>query len=100
MNQQAMMRLKKMQKQMMEAQEKLEQTVFTGTAGGGMVSVEIKGSHEVVSVKIDPDALESKDDIEMIEDSIVAALNDATKKIEEESQKALGGFGGGLGGLF
>lgn len=100
MNQQAMMRLKKMQKQMMEAQEKLEQTVFTGTAGGGMVSVEMKGSHEVLSVKIDPDALESKDDIEMIEDSIVAALNDATKKIEEESQKALGGFGGGLGGLF
>lgn len=81
MNQQAMMRLKKMQKQMMEAQEKLEATVFTGTAGGGMVTVEVKGNHEVVSVKIDPDALESKDDIEMIEDTIVAALNDATKKI-------------------
>lgn len=100
MNQQAMMRLKKMQKQMMEAQEKLEQTVFTGTAGGGMVSVEVKGTHEVVSIKIDPEALESKDDIEMIEDSLVAALNDANKKIEAESQKALGGFGGGFGGLF
>ena len=56
MNQQAMMRLKKMQKQMMEAQEKLESTVFQGTAGGGMVTVEVKGTHEVVSVKIDPDA--------------------------------------------
>ena len=100
MNQQAMMRLKKMQKQMMEAQEKLESTVFTGTAGGGMVTVEVKGNHDVVSVKIDPDALESKEDIEMIEDTIVAALNDASKKIEAESQKALGGFGGGLGGLF
>lgn len=100
MNQQAMMRLKKMQKQMMEAQEKLESTMFTGTAGGGMVTVEVKGNHEVVSVKIDPDALESKEDIEMIEDTIVAALNDASKKIEAESQKALGGFGGGLGGLF
>ncbi|MCI9182815.1 MAG: YbaB/EbfC family nucleoid-associated protein [Acholeplasmatales bacterium] len=100
MNQQAMMRLKKMQKQMMEAQEKLEATVFTGTAGGGMVTVEVKGNHEVVSVKIDPDALESKDDIEMIEDTIVAALNDATKKLEAESQKVLGGFGGGFGGLF
>ena len=100
MNQQAMMRLKKMQKQMMEAQEKLEATVFTGTAGGGMVTVEVKGNHEVVSVKIDPDALESKDDIEMIEDTIVAALNDATKKLETESQKVLGGFGGGFGGLF
>ena len=100
MNQQAMMRLKKMQKQMMEAQEKLEATVFTGTAGGGMVTVEVKGNHEVVSVKIDPDALESKDDIEMIEYPIVAALNDATKKLEAESQKVLGGFGGGFGGLF
>lgn len=95
-----MMRLKKMQKQMMEAQEKLEQTVFSGTAGGGMVRVEVKGTHEVVRISIDPDALESKDDIEMIEDSIVAALNDAMKKIDEESQKALGGFGGGFGGLF
>ena len=100
MNQQAMVRLKKMQKQMMEAQEKLEATVFTGTAGGGMVTVEVKGNHEVVSVKIDPDALESKDDIEMIEDTIVAALNDGTKKLEAESQKVLGGFGGGFGGLF
>lgn len=100
MNQQAMMRLRKMQKQMEEAQAKLESTVFTGTAGGGMVTVEVKGTHEVVSVKIDPDALESKEDIEMIEDTIVAALNDANKKIDAESQKVLGGFGGGFGGLF
>ena len=100
MNQQAMMRLRKMQKQMEEAQEKLESTVFTGTAGGGMVTVEVKGSHDIVSVKIDPDALESKDDIEMIEDTIVAALNDANKKIESETQKVMGAFGGGFGGLF
>ena len=100
MNQQAMMRLKKMQKQMMDAQKQLEETVFTGTAGGGMVTVEVKGTHEVLKVTIDPDALESKEDIEMIQDSIVAALNDANKKLESESQKLLGGFGGGLGGLF
>ena len=100
MNQQAMMRLKKMQKQMMDAQKQLEESVFTGTAGGGMVTVEVKGTHEVLSVTIDPDALESKEDIEMIQDSIVAALNDANRKLESESQKLLGGFGGGLGGLF
>ena len=100
MNQQAMMRLKKMQKQMMDAQKQLEETVFTGTAGGGMVTVKLKGTHEVLSIEIDPDALESKEDIEMIQDSIVAALNDANKKLESESQKLLGGFGGGLGGLF
>lgn len=97
MNQQAMMRLKKMQKQMMEAQNKLEASVFTGTAGGGMVTVEVKGTHEVLSVKIDPDALESKEDIEMIEDTIVAALNDANKKLEDATQKIMGGFGGGMG---
>ena len=99
MNQQAMMRLKKMQKQMMDAQKQLEETVFTGTAGGGMVTVQVKGTHEVVSVTIDPGALESKEDIEMIQDTIVAALNDASKKIDSESQKLLGGFGGGLGGF-
>ena len=95
MNQQQIMRIKKMQKQMMEAQEKLESTVFTGTAGGGAVAVEVRGDHEVVSVKIDPEALE--DDVEMVQDMIVSALNDANKKIEAESQKLLGGFGGGMG---
>lgn len=95
MNQQQMMRLRKLQKQMEEAQAKLEATVFKGTAGGGVVSVEIKGSHEVVSVTIDPEA--AKDDIEMVQDMVVIALNDAIKKIEEESSKIMGGFGGGLG---
>ena len=95
MNQQQMMRLRKLQKQMEEAQAKLEATVFKGTAGGGVVSVEVKGSHEVVSVTIDPEA--AKDDIEMVQDMVVIALNDAIKKIEEESSKIMGGCGGGLG---
>ena len=98
MNQQAMMRLKKMQKQMMEAQEKLEATVFTGTAGGGAITVKVKGSHEVVSVEIDEDL--AKDDLEMVQDMLVIALNEANKKIEAETQKSLGGFGGGFPGLF
>jgi DNA-binding YbaB/EbfC family protein len=92
MNQQQMMRLKKMQKQMMEAQEKLVSTVFTGSAGGGVVTVEVKGSYEVVSVTVDPEA--AADDLEMAQDMIVLALNDANKKSEAESQKLLGGFGG------
>ncbi len=95
MNQQQMMKLRKMQKQMMEAQEKLEQTVFSGTAGGGVVVAEVKGNHDVVSIKIDPEA--AADDLEMVQDMIVLAINDANKKIEEESQKLLGGFGGGMG---
>ena len=95
MNQQQMMKLRKMQKQMMEAQEKLEQTVFSGTAGGGVVVAEVKGNYDVVSIKIDPEA--AADDLEMVQDMIVLAINDANKKIEEESQKLLGGFGGGMG---
>ena len=95
MNQQQMMKLRKMQKQMQEAQEKLEATVFTGTAGGGVVVAEVKGSHEVVSVKIDPEA--AADDLEMVQDMVVLAINDAVKKIDEESQRLLGGFGGGMG---
>ena len=90
-----MMKLRKLQKQMEEAQAKLEATVFKGTAGGGVVQVEVKGNHEVVSVTIDPEA--AKDDIEMVQDMIVIAMNDAIKKIEEESSKIMGGFGGGLG---
>ena len=95
MNQQQMMRLRKLQKQMEEAQAKLEATVFKGTAGGGVVTVEVKGNHEVVSVTIDSEA--AKDDIEMVQDMIVIALNDAIKKIEAESSKIMGGLGGGLG---
>jgi DNA-binding YbaB/EbfC family protein len=95
MNQAQMMRLRKMQKEMMEAQERLEQTVFTGTAGGGVVKVSVKGNHEVVSVEIDEEA--AKDDIEMVQDMIVLAMNDANKKIEAETQKSLGGFGAGMG---
>ena len=95
MNQQQMMKLRKLQKQMEEAQAKLEATVFKGTAGGGVVQVEVKGNHEVVSVTIDPEA--AKDDIEMVQDMVVIALNDAMKKIDEESSKIMGGFGGGLG---
>ena len=90
-----MMKLRKMQKQMMEAQEKLEQSIFTGTAGGGVVAAKVKGTHEVVEVIIDPEA--AKEDIEMVQDMIVLAINDANKKVEAESQKLLGGFGGGMG---
>ena len=74
MNQAAMMKIRKMQKEMMDAQKRIAETVFTGKSGGGMVEIQMTGEHEVKSVKIDPEALESKEDIEMIEDSLVAAL--------------------------
>ncbi len=99
MNQQAMMKLRKMQKQMQEAQARLEETVYEGTAGGGMVKVQVKGSHEVLSIVIDPEAFESKDDIEMIQDTIVAAINDAVKKLEKDAEETMGQFTGGFGGF-
>lgn len=101
MNQQMMMRLRKMQKQLEEAQAKLQSTVFTGTAGG-IVTVKMKGTHEVLSVEIDPEAFESKEDIEMIQDSIVSAINDANRQLEAETAKVLGPYTsmGGMGGLF
>ena len=100
MNQQAMLRLKKMQKEMMAKQNELMETVFTGTAGGGMVEVKVKGDHTVVSINVDEDAFESKEDIEMIQDTIVAALNDANKKIEQKTAEVMGPFAGGMPGLF
>lgn len=99
MNQQAMMKLRKMQKQMEETQKEIENSVYKGSAGGGMVNVEIKGTHEVLSVKIDPEAFESKDDIEMIEDTVVAAINDAFKKLEKDTEEKMGAFTGGFGGF-
>ncbi len=100
MNQRAMMQLRKMQKEMMEAQERIHNTEFTGTAGGGMVKVVMKGDYQVLSVNIDEDAFESKDDLEMIQDSLTAAFNDCIKQINKKTEEDLGGFQAGLGGLF
>lgn len=88
-----------MQKQMEEQQKALEEKEFTATAGGGAVEVTISGKREVTKVKLDPDAVDP-DDVEMLEDLIVAATNEALRKVEQESaavmSKLTGGFGGGL----
>lgn len=100
MNQAAMMKIRKMQKEMMEAQKRIEETVYTGRSAG-IVEVQMTGAHEVKSVKIDPEAFESKDDIEMIQDAVAAAVQDCISQIERASQEAMGAFGNmGLGGLF
>ncbi len=96
MNQQAMMRLRKMQQQMEQAQKELESTVFSGTAGGGVVKIDMTGAHEVVKVTIDKDAVESSEDIDMLEDTLVAAFNDAIKKIDEKTNQTMGAFTNGL----
>src|ERR1700692_3576181 len=92
MNMQAMM------KQAQQMQEKLAQEValirVEGTAGGGMVSVKMDGHKNVLGVKIDP---EVAGDVEMLQDLVMAACNEATKKVEEQSQKIMGGMLGGMG---
>ena len=94
-------KIKKMQREMQEAQRRLEESVFTGTAGGGMVKVEATGDKRIISVEIDEDVL-NPEDKEMIQDTIVAAINDVMRKIDEETQDVMGAFTGGMGmpGLF
>lgn len=92
-----MKQAQRMQRQMEESQKELAEKEFTATAGGGAVEITVSGSKEITKVHIDPDAVDP-DDVEMLEDIIVAAANEAMKKVDEETQKAMGGLTGGLGG--
>ena len=93
-NMQAMMRqAQKMQQDAMKAKEELDNTVFEGSASGGMVKVEINGAFEMQSIKINPEVVDS-DDVEMLEDLIVAAYNDAKSKAEDDKAQKMGAFGG------
>ena len=101
--QQLMQQAQKMQQQLAEAQAELASSEVTGTAGGGLVTVTMTGGGEVRSVKIDPKAVDA-DDVETLEDLIVAALanaGDNMRKLTEEKMgplaQGLGGLGGGLG---
>ncbi len=98
MNAAMMGKIRKMQKELQEAQQKIQETVFVGTSGG-VCKVEMKGTHEVLKVTIDKDAFESKDDIEMIEDALTSAYNDALKQIEEATAKMMGPYASMLGGI-
>ena len=81
----------------------METKEFTATAGGGAVEVTVSGTKKVLSLKLDEEAVDP-DDVEMLEDLIVAALNEALEKVDAESSSAMskltGGMGGGMPGLF
>ena len=94
-----MKQAQKMQKQMEEAQAELEASEYTATAGGGAVEVTISGSKEITSIKFDPEVVDP-DDIEMLEDLTMAAVNEAIRKIEEVSAQKMSKITGGMGGLF
>lgn len=94
-----MKQAQKMQKQMEESQKELETKEFTATAGGGAVEVTVSGKKEVTKVKLAEEVVDP-DDIEMLEDLIVAATNEALRKMEEATTSAMARLTGGLGGGF
>ncbi len=90
--QQLMKQAQQMQERM---QKQMAELKVEATAGGGMVTVVMNGAKQVLSLKIDPEAV-SKDDVEMLQDLILAAINDAQRKADEAMQKSMGGMLGGL----
>ncbi len=93
-NMQAMMRqAQKMQQDAMKAKEELDNSVFDGSASGGLVQVQINGKFEMLSVKIDSSIVDPED-VEMLEDMVVAAFNDAKAKADKMKDSKLGAFGG------
>lgn len=93
-----MKQAQRMQRQMEEKQKEMEEKEFEATAGGGAVTVKVSGKKEVLSVKLSEEVVDP-DDIEMLEDLIVAATNEALRKMEEDSQEMMASLTGGLGGL-
>jgi nucleoid-associated protein EbfC len=96
-----MKQMQKMQKQMQKAQEELKEKTVDGSAGGGMVTVTMNGHKELVDVQINEDAVDP-DDVEMLQDLVMAAFNDALKQVDEMVQQEMGKYTGGMNipGLF
>jgi DNA-binding YbaB/EbfC family protein len=93
-----MQKAQKMQEQMKEKQEELNETEFTSSSGGGMVEAAVNGKREVVSLKIKPEAVDP-DDIEMLEDLVIAAINGALASAEEKTSAEMEKITGGLSGM-
>jgi DNA-binding YbaB/EbfC family protein len=95
---QMMKQVQEMQAQMMKAQEQLNSEVVEASAGGGMVNVKITGGLELREVRIDPDAVDPED-VELLQDMVLAAVNEAIRSAQELAASKLGAAGGGLGQL-
>ena len=93
-----MKQAQKMQKQVEEAQKQVEEIEVSASSGGGAVEVVVKGNHELVAVHLKEEVVDPED-IEMLEDLIVAAANEAMRKLEDESAAIMSSATGGLGGL-
>ena len=93
-----MKQAQRMQRQMEETTKELEEKEYTAAAGGGAVTVTVSGKKEVVSIKLSEEVVDP-DDIEMLEDMIAAATNEALRQVESESAAVMSKLTGGLGGL-
>ncbi|MBQ7859333.1 MAG: YbaB/EbfC family nucleoid-associated protein [Faecalibacterium sp.] len=91
-----MRQAQKMQDDMKAKQAELEATEYTGSASGEMVTVTMNGKHEVLSVKIKPEAVDP-DDIEMLEDLVAAAVNATVAKVDQDASEQMGKLTGGMG---
>jgi nucleoid-associated protein EbfC len=95
-----MKQVQEMQAEMMKAQEQLKDEIVEASAGGGMVTVKITGDLVLKEIKIDPDAVgEGADDVEMLQDMVLAAVNEAIRSAQELANRKLGSLAGGLGDL-
>ena len=102
MNQAAMMRqAQKMQQDMLRMQEEMENKTYSAKAGGGMVTATVNGKHEVVALEINPEAVDP-DDVEMLQDMVIAAVNEAMRAADVDAANNMSRMTGGLnlGGLF
>jgi DNA-binding YbaB/EbfC family protein len=96
--QQLLKQAQKMQEDMIAAQESLKDEVVDGSAGGGMVTVQVTGDLVVSAIKIDPEAVDP-DDVELLQDMVLAAVNQGLRAAQELAAAKMGGIAGGLGGL-
>lgn len=99
-----MQKIQKMQEEMQKTQVAVEESEFTASAGGGAVEVTVNGKHEVKAIRMQPEIVDPED-IEMLEDLLLASLNEAMRKADETMESEMGKLTGGLnipgmGGLF
>lgn len=90
-----MKRLQQMQEDMARVQQECEEAEYSASAGGGAIDVTVNGKHQVVSVKIQPDVVDPED-VEMLEDLLVAAVNEAMRKADETAEREMGKITGGM----
>ena len=99
MNQAAMMKqAQKMQQELLRMQQEQESKTFTAKAGGGMVAATVNGKHELTALEINPEAVDP-DDVDMLQDMIIAAVNEAMRTADNEAANNMSRLTGGLGGL-